>query len=182
MNVYHLDNMVEVYQSLRPASVIDRKTLRTFDGAQKAATWGPTEVRLFRESDFFEGKLPSDFPYLAPGVPVFSATAITVLRDLLEPHGEILSLLCDDGDYLAFNVTRLLDALNLERSQIQYFSDGSVMDVQQYEFIAERLMGVPIFKLPQLAVSDVFVTDAFVQRVQDCGLTGFLFRPVWSDE
>ena len=127
---------------------------------------------------------PSDFPSLIPFIPVFSQRAVDALRELLESHGELLSadcLNCTHTGYLIFNVTRVVDALDMERSEFQRFqSSGRIMQIIHHEFNGHRLQGVHIFKVPQLHRSDVYVTDTFVRRVQDAGLSGFTFRPVWS--
>jgi hypothetical protein len=184
VKVYQLQNQ-EGYQFLRGSSTDDSDIIHRLAGSPAGQHWAPPRVTLFRESDFFEGAPPCDFPRLE-GVPVFSVKAVDALRDVLEIHGEVLPLLCEDcegRDYLAFNVTTVIDALDVPRSDVKFFRDGvRVMHVTRYEFIPERLAGVAIFKLPQFAKSTVYVTDAFVQQVQDHGLTGFKFTPLWSNE
>lgn len=180
MNVYELDQFPE-YQALRESTVADVEVFWGFNGTPKAAAWIPAEVTLFRESDFFEGTKPSDFPYLTPGVPVFTPRSLTAVKDLLEPHGEILPLRSEDGVFFAYNITRIVDCLDVANSQVSFFRDGvRIMDVKRYAFFPERIAGIPIFKIPQFPRSEVFVTDEFVQRVRDHGLTGFRFKLRWS--
>jgi hypothetical protein len=186
MNVYELGTPGETFQFLRADSVEDSDVLGSLIGMPVGDTWVAPSVTLFTESDFFDGTIPSDFPFLMPGVPVFSTKAAAALRDVLEIHGEVLPLSCEDcdgRDYVAFNVTTVIDALDVPRSDVKFFRDGvKVMHVTRYEFIPERLAGVAIFKLPQFVKGRVYVTDAFVQQVNDHGLTGFKFTPVWSND
>ncbi|HOJ99514.1 MAG TPA: hypothetical protein PLW34_08140 [Termitinemataceae bacterium] len=54
------------------------------------------------------------------------------------------------------------------------------MRVIRYCFYPERLKGLTVFKLPELPLQNVFVTDPFVQRVQEGKLVGFNFKLVWE--
>jgi hypothetical protein len=127
-----------------------------------------------------EDRPASDFPWTS--FPTFSKRAVEALRDLLEPNGEILPLICEFGDYYAFNTTTVVDALDEEHSELKRFKDGGIMRILRYEFYPEKLQGLSIFKLSQLPGGD-YVTDTFVQRVQEAGLVGFDFseaQRVWS--
>lgn len=181
MDLFILDSDITIYQSLRPYTTTDMQVFHQFDGTPKRNQWSPVTVKLFRESDFFEGKSSSDFPYVAPGVPVLSGRAVHVLQTLIEPYGEILPLLCEDGQYSAFNATTYVDALDLVHAELDFFPNSTrIMNADRYEFVEQRLQGVPIFKVPQIPRGVVFVTDEFVHRVTNSALTGFLFKPVWT--
>lgn len=54
------------------------------------------------------------------------------------------------------------------------------MWVIRYCFYPERLKGLTVFKLSELPLQNVFVTDPFVQRVQEGKLVGFNFKLVWE--
>lgn len=146
-----------------------------------ADTWEPLTVRLHRQDPTGKPLLPGDFPALLPGVPVFSRRAVDALRDLLEPHGEILPLLCEEGDYFLYNVIRVIDALDLARCEIPRYPDGSLAKyVESYAFKPELVRDALIFKVPNFRHSEVFVTDRLVERVEQNGLRGFDFEPLWS--
>ena len=112
-------------------------------------------------------------------VPVFSATAVDALLDLLEKNGELLPVRYSRKEYMAYNVTRVIDALDERQSTILRFTTGRIMSITKYAFDPELLINAPIFKIPQLPLAYVFVSDVFVNRVRDKGLTGFSFRPTW---
>ena len=60
-------------------------------------------------------------------LPVLSPHAVEVLADLLEGRGEILPLRAEgDGDVYGFDVTRMSDALDEDRSEIKRFDSVSV--------------------------------------------------------
>lgn len=157
------------------------RLLNQFDGTPMAQSWSPVRITVLREGPGEEDLPPSDFPALGR-IPVFSARAADALAGLLEGRGELLPLDYDDGEYYAFNVTRLSDALDETRSELEYFeSSGRIMDIARYEFIPERLVTETIFKLPQIPEMYEYVTDVFVGRVEERGLTGFVFnRCVWT--
>jgi hypothetical protein len=102
------------------------------------------------------------------------------LYDVLKDNGEILPLICSDGSYFAFNVTTIIDALDEEISLCDRFkSSGRIMQILTYQLFEDKLHGATIFKLPQVRRGAPYVTDEFLQRVADAGLTGFLFRHAW---
>ncbi len=95
----------------------------------------------------------------------------------------MIKLDCVDCEepYFAFNVTTTVQALDLDRSELKRFeSSGRIMRVIRYCFYPERLKGLTVFKLPELPLQNVFVTDPFVQRVQEGKLVGFNFKLVWE--
>jgi hypothetical protein len=105
---------------------------------------------------------------------------MSALWDLLLPHGEFLPLDCPDGSYCAYNVTRVIDVMDEDDSELERFSDGGIMDIVRPAFYAERIASEVIFKLPQMRSTPIFVTDRFVERIEEHGLVGFDLKPVWS--
>ena len=103
-------------------------------------------------------------------------SAVDVLGAILKEGGELLPLICSQGTYLAFNVTCVVDALDIGRSELVRFSNGRIMDVTKYAFYADRLPAGHIFKVPQTSRMDVLVTSRFVDIATKAGLSGFLFK------
>ena len=117
-------------------------------------------------------------------VPAFSSRAVEVLGDLLEPDGELLPAIFEDRQYYAYNCMKLHDVFNREASRCrdsgynelseQYSSityiDEFVLDIDEQKQSA-------FFRIPQF--SDYFVTQAFVERVMEAGLFGFVFDQIW---
>lgn len=177
MNVYLLKGDPDKFLGLTLRNEADAEVLFKFNGATIEG-WTPLPV----EADENYGDVSTcDFPSLIGHVPVFSARAVSVLRDFLMPNGQVLPLAYDREDYYAYNITNMLDALNLEQSEIIRFSTGRIMDIRRYEFFAEKLEGDPgIFKLAATPLLRVFVTEKFKQMVNNYGLTGFQFKLLWS--
>jgi hypothetical protein len=135
------------------------------------------------ELDYFSDDLPKgDYPGLIPNVPVFSERALHSLRDLLDGQGEALPVVCSGERYFLFNVTRVVDALDEDQTVFERFSSGKIMDIEQHVFLPDRIVGLTIFKIPQVIRMDVFVTDPFVDRVRSAGLKGFKLPLVWSSD
>ena len=158
--------------------------------------------------DLFDGRaLGSDYPPIAiipdwddrgltapdhshlyhTGRCVFSERAVRVLDDLLATHGELLDAPCDVGTYYHFNVTRVVDALDLEHSIYDAMprpkgEEGPIVveELYRYWFNETALGGGDIFKLPQFVTTKIYVSDRFVDRVEQAGLTGFRFERLWS--
>jgi len=108
------------------------------------------------------------------GRPTFGERAISVLRDFLEPNGELLPILAPAcaGNFFVYNTTTVTDALDTSRSQI------GVLGLGRYEFVQERLADLSIFRIPTSGIF-IYVTDAFVLRAKDYGLEGFNFVQIW---
>lgn len=178
MNVYLLDTDTDNYQWFAPKNKDGWSLIDSLGDTSVPNLWAKVEMNLSGRK-----LLIGDFPYLASDIPVFSQRAIDTLNDLLVPNGELLPLVCPGYSYSAFNVTSILDVLDEDLSDIIYFnSSKKVMDIEKYMFRPEKLTGAVIFKIPQFYRSYVFVTDIFVKRVQEAGLTGFKFPLLWSDE
>lgn len=145
--------------------------------------WRPVQIDEIDDEEFCGELPPGDFGFLGT-IPVFSARAIEKIGDILKANGELLPLLFDKGAYWAYNVTRVIDALDVERSEVKLFPHSQrIMHIVRYAFRLEALTeDVTIFKIPQKCRSRVYVTDRFVERVEEAGLTGFDFVERWRSE
>lgn len=122
----------------------------------------------------------SDFPWLGAGSLALRERAKEVLGARLEPYAELLPLELD-APVWAVNVTKVVDALDEERSEVLRFKTSNrIMDVKRYEFRKEVVEGLLIFKIPQLRRSTVFVSEEFVELVEGAGLKGLAFRFLWE--
>lgn len=129
----------------------------------------------------------NDYPMIGH-TPGFSSRAVDVLRDLLEPNGEILPVSSDTGTFFAFNCTTVADVLDVDGlcfdlkipDDLTKVCSFNFMDVSKFSFIKNRLEGLSIFRIKQIGgVDRYFVTDEFVNRVQESGLNGFFFHKCW---
>ncbi len=180
MNVFKLYPDCNRYQNLVFPSKEGWAILRQFGQRNLLSSWTTPVVEVLRDKKFNRNLPPSDFPTLAPGVPVFSLGAVNVLEEMLRKNGEILPLSCSEGEYYAFNVTTSIDALDESGSEVERFeSSGRIMQINKYVFLGDRLRGAIIFRIPQSRMN-IFATDIFREKVMDNGLLGFKFVNVWE--
>lgn len=155
------------------------RMLEASAGRPVHGAWMPVPVRVFREDDDHKSRPRSDFPSLSGFVPVFSCRAASALAEFLMPNGEVLPLTCSEGEYLAYNVTSIVDALDEAHSECWYIG-RKLVDVRSYELFPDRLEGRSVFKLAQFQRGGkMYVTGQFVRRVHDEGLVGFDMKRVW---
>jgi hypothetical protein len=154
-----------------------------FDGKPRASSWKPVMMR--RLKDFRDGLpvRPVDFPSGSGGsdLPMTEA-ARRKIGPYLEKYGEFLPLACDDGEYWTFHVTRFVDALDENASDVLRSPDDQkvVLMILRHVFRPERLTADLMFKLPQSrGRGSFYVTDPFVNLIRASGLTGLKFKRVW---
>ena len=182
MRIFILRSFANDYQNIVPANEGDWDIFHRFDGNPIGLPWHPVVMEILRDECQNKDLPAGDFPSLIPHVPCFSRKAVDSLRQLLLPFGEVLSLVCAEGEFYAYNVTRIIDCLDEANSEVVRFDDGGVLNIEKYEFIPKVLENSIIFKIPQTPLMDVFVSEKFISRVEQHGLKGFDFREVWSDE
>jgi hypothetical protein len=126
----------------------------------------------------------NDYPMVSY-TPAFSKRAMDCLHDLLEPHGEILPVSSEDGDYFAYNCTTHIDVLDFERSVFfhSYLDDSELMDtygVDKYEFTLsdDQIEELPFFRINRFDLY-YFVNHRFVERIQEYSLNGFMPIKIW---
>jgi hypothetical protein len=144
-----------------------RKNPLTWEVNRLAPTWTTPDV---------EGsvRLFNDYPTVNFR-PAFSQRAVDLLRDVLEPNGELLPLRHQLGTYYFYNCTRLVNVIDESKSRK---SAGGLPDINGLVFFDDRLDALEIF-VDRLAFSYPLCTQRFVNRVQAAGLHGFIFIPHW---
>ena len=147
-------------------------TTRNWKVKRVSSEWQPAKLR---------GKVrkANDFPVIDLGIPAFSERAANGLRDILEKNGELLPISSERGSYFAYNVTTVADVLNREESDIKWMKNDFIATmIDRFEFFPNKLKDLAIFRIPEKPLS-VFVTNIFVDRVNNLRLCGFDFQLVW---
>jgi hypothetical protein len=123
----------------------------------------------------------SDCPYFAPLCAVCLSTFAQIkLAKYFSGAGYFVDTdLRGSGMYKLFFVTRRLDALDLDNSEVKFFESGNVWDVFRHELIPERIGDCHIFQLEHRRCF-TFVSEKFVNTVKDNALVGFSFQKIWS--
>lgn len=123
----------------------------------------------------------NDYPCVDMVIPAFSERAVGVLKDFLEPNGELLPLETGtDSDYFAYNILTVSDALDREKSCCEFWCDPPTTadEIDFFVFESEKVEGLSIFRIRELPTK-VFVTNVFQSRVESSNLEGFVFNRVW---
>ena len=76
-------------------------------------------------------------------------------------------------------MTRVVDALVEDESDVLRFRGGRIFGVANYEFRADALRGLGIFKVPNLRVSPTFVGGGFIELWLRSNLKGLKFEKIW---
>jgi hypothetical protein len=152
------------------------------DVKTKGRAWTVTRMGALWTPQPVAGRVHSfnDYPSVGFMIPAFSRRAVDVLREFLEPNGELLPLSSTVGEYYAYNITTVVDILDHDKSQIEWPKDQRLIpiDIMHYECFANRMAGLSIFRLVEKPTS-TFVTQPFVDRVHQLDLQGFHFIKLW---
>ncbi len=162
------------YELIHVSSSEEYAILADFDGTPRADTWRPVHVQRV---DYEEHKksYPSDFPWLGSDVLILRGHTVMALRDLLDAYGELLPLATDDTVKLYALNAWAVDALDESRSSLMRFpSSGRIMHIQKPVFFPEKVRDRLLFRLPGRAMP-TYVSEAFVERIQQAGLVGLDF-------
>jgi hypothetical protein len=179
MKTYILEAAPDIYQCLVLSLNEDMFWYRRLTGIPVAQEWPTPQVDIIYQHPKGKWLQASDFPsFTVSHIPVFSTKAVEILGDVLTKNGELLPLNCIDGEYFAYNVLNLVSALDQEKSDIVRFPAGRIMTVRKYALYEDKLADQMIFKIPEIVLLSVFVTDRFKNQIEDAGLTGFCFTEI----
>lgn len=155
-----------------------------FNGDKTKLSWQPRTFASHWTPRRVVGAIRSyvDLSKISLVHPVYSERAISVLRDLLEPNGELLPIITDAGTYFVFNVLKISNALDRNLSQIPFPPPSSNKEtangIDFHVFNSDELTGHAIFRVREWP-SPVYVTDEYKKRVEAASLNGFCFNKVW---
>jgi hypothetical protein len=171
-DVFQLVADSDKFCSLVFSTNTDWDLLQSFDGTSSSKRiTTPLRVEIFGEDSMIKG----DYPSLIPHVPVFSDKAWSRIKSSI-PSSITTYLLVDRNNeyFIALDVPAI-DILDVDRSQVERFrSTGRTLNISQYSF---KVDAFPLmFKLPETALSKVYVNRNFVSIVTKLGLTGMLFK------
>ena len=168
----------EGYEWVMPVGAEPMNSFIGLDGTPRAATWSPVPVELI---DADEGRRfrRADLPWFGRQVLVLRDEAIEAVGPILEPHGELLPLSCPAARLALFNATRIVDALDEERSELVRSGTGQLLQIRRPAFHPGRLAGPLVFKVPQQVHGAIYLTGDVVQRIHATARwTGVTFRQV----
>lgn len=140
---------------------------RRFREAMSIDNWRSPKLRFEYQAE------SGDFPSFMGGIPTFTERAIHVLEPYLRNCVLLdLNVVGESQQSHSLVIPPIVDCLNKDKSQIQYFSSGRVMKVEAYVF-SETPEG--IFRIPEEPISRIFVSDNFKLTAERSELKGFVF-------
>jgi hypothetical protein len=158
----------------------DTQEIRRLYGPSRKDSWKPILVqshRVSRRTGFKVADLPFTYSalYLRP-------SAIAILQDVLDAHGELLPLATVDGSEMyVFNPRFVIDAIDRERSTLEYVPESTAVWVRKYVFKASAIGDLEIFH-DTFSYNMTYFTDRFVERVKKAKLKGTDFIKLWSSD
>ena len=178
MNVYR-STQATGYEIVHPTKLNDLRAL-DFDGSSVKEGWVPPNVYRLRATKRGSNK-PADLPFSVNTL-IMRRSALDALRDVLDAYGEVLPLHTDDEvELFVLNIRVVIDALDVERSEIERIPNTDIVAVQEHVFIESALQGVEMFRVP-LVPHNIYFTDLFVERVKKLKLKGTDFIKLWSSD
>ena len=177
MDVYHL-TPADGFECICPIDFEAWFVFSPFKGSSLRESWRPVRMRIIRTDGLCAERIPGDLVWMGFDPPVFNRRACDALRDILERNGELLRLDCDEGVYHAYNVMRLIPALDEKKSNTVRLPGGGVVVLSSPVLYYDKVQGAEIFKLAEAPSGNVYVGESFVKRVEDCKLRGFDFKKV----
>jgi hypothetical protein len=107
-----------------------------------------------------------------------SERALAMLYPLIKDQVEVLDLITEPaiGKFYALNVF-FADCLDRDKSVFVHYTEGGIMDIEQYAFREGCLEGKYIFRLAEIWTC-TFVDDRFKLAVEENGLQGLIFYQV----
>lgn len=118
--------------------------------------------------------------------PMFSSRAVEVLRDLLEPDGELLPVECEEGEFYIYRISHVLNAVDIKHSVCTYYDDGNMEDIKKPAIVESRVGNHHLFRLPRYIKGkpktfwdEIYVTEHFVDRLKVSDLEGYKCELKW---
>lgn len=150
------------------------------DAKRYDGVWIPPHVSRFKRPRERKIKPFCDVSLLLAhaDAPIFSERAKAVFEPILRDSVQWLELDCDEGKYWILNTLETVD-LDLSKSRLVTFGDGTTGPVKQYAFRSEDLLNKWVFKTRKHTFR-VLCTEPVRELVAAHKLTGFHFTLVWD--
>lgn len=176
MKIYKLCFDVDNFESLRLCESSTVDFFQQFDGTKLGNTWSTIEVeRMEPDKKLKLGDAPGFV------LPVFTRKATDILLPLIKDDIEVLPIRLGNISLYGINVLTVLDAIDYAKSDYVKFSDGKrILAFKKYAFRVDAVAGKHIFKIKDERRRYAFVSEEFVDAVNNNGLEGFRLEEVWD--
>ena len=111
-------------------------------------------------------------------IPVMSQEAKDAVESTINQCAEFLMAKFESKNFFLLNVHKLIDVLDLNKSKVKRLaSSGKIIEIEKAVFLNKDTLP-PIFKLTNMPLGKVYVTDEFKHMVELSILSGFEFKPL----
>ena len=174
----------EGYEWALPANEDEYEAFAAFYCRPQAASWSPIHMQFLREDRRGRPRVRADFPWAGVSSRIIlRPNAFRLLEPHLAEYGEFLPLTSPEGELWVFNVLRVVDSLDIDKSSIEYVPDvGGISHIKSYVFRESDVDNNVVFKIPQELRGPMYCTESLVNLVESSGFTGLGFRLLWDSD
>ena len=156
-----------------------------FNGSSLKNSWTRPEVFSLQYGKTYYDLIKMDMADIV----LLSDSALQKLLPFIGESIESLPVNCSFGNFSLINTTKVIDAFDFIKSDYTVFRCNPTTDsgkpnikfINKYSFRPEVLdENLYIFKVNDISVCPIFVTDKFKTLVEKLNLTGFTFKKIWS--
>ncbi|HWK05710.1 MAG TPA: hypothetical protein VNS58_18850 [Puia sp.] len=186
MKIYEIKPELDKIQNILPVDENDYALL-DFAGQPKLSGWEPINFYIFNPL-----RKKANFFILASnsGALVMDELAMYELSSYFGLAGELLPIILEDGTKLyILNVVEVANSLNKEKTEFDYYDDGTRGRILKPIFHDNRFPESSIFKIPETVKTTVLTysgvkdpNDEFITAYKQSGLTGLIFNELYSNE
>ena len=182
MKIYQAYKEPDKYQYLLPSDPEHSTTRLMFDCEERADGWDPPEMYVANP----RAKRGNFFNCIGGDPLICDERAVDEIGDVLEKCAELLPLPVDGETLYVVNVLPCLNLLDVERSV--WRGEPGRSTIKAFAFHPTRMQRYPLFKIPETINTSVLTCEGvldpefnFKPRVEEAGLTGLLFKILWTD-
>lgn len=179
MKIWKMNADVNHYAWVRTKEEWSLSKVQMFDGRSFKNTWIQDEIEVQDNKAALE---TGDMPLFYTHLPVISNRVKEKIEGLISEAVEFLPVTKEEEKFWVINILKVLDCVDMDNSLFKKLSTGKIIWFTKYEFIPEKIQSEHIFKISNLKLSLVFVSDVFKKVIEESGFKGFEFTLVWDSE
>lgn len=179
--VYRIFSNVEGFSYLVPKNKESVRIILSLNGSL-CETAIPT-LEVLQEKHGREGVplMEGDFFALSQNIICVSDKAYSAIAEPLRGLGDWFDVHSDSKRFKAFHCTNLLNAINVEKCDAEYFlGTNKPMVIRKYVFYPEVIANALLFRNELTPMLDLLCTDQFKQLIEHNHFQGIEFKKLWS--
>ncbi|MDX2139163.1 MAG: hypothetical protein SF123_13830 [Chloroflexota bacterium] len=177
MSIWRIDPDVK-YTSLAYVDPenLNRSLTYTFKGKSVQTQWTSYPVFMGDDDELETGADFMHFQHV--GSIACNDKALSILYPLVSKSVELFKLDISDYIYYAVNVINVVDCVDHTRTKTKTLPLGEKRVIGKPIMRKERCENEAIFKIPEMLLTNIFVSHRFKDLVETNNLTGLKFTPI----